>query len=97
MAEPIVVLWEAIRATLVEMGDESVCAGYPFGLRGYPDFHRLMHPGSFPKTRCTNRHPAEPNTACRKRSVRLSPATQPLRQLALPETRPCGGTSRSGY
>lgn len=42
-------LWDAILDTLKEMGDASVRQGKPYGLRGYPDYHREEFPGSFRK------------------------------------------------
>jgi hypothetical protein len=42
-------LWISILTALQEMGSESVKAGKPYGLRGYPDFHRELYPGSFRK------------------------------------------------
>jgi hypothetical protein len=38
---------ELIRASLVEMGADAIRDGKPYGLRGYPDFHRECFPGSF--------------------------------------------------
>lgn len=43
--------FDTIRTTLVEMGDEALCDGRPYGLRGYPDFHREMFPGKFSPSR----------------------------------------------
>jgi hypothetical protein len=41
--------WNAAVETLKEMGATSVREGEPYGLRGYPDYHRKLFPGSFRK------------------------------------------------
>jgi hypothetical protein len=40
-------LFDAIVTTLREMASESVNQGKPYALRGYPDYHRELYPGSF--------------------------------------------------
>jgi hypothetical protein len=43
-------IWSLIQLTLRAMGEASVQAGKPYGLRGYGDYHRELFPGSFRKT-----------------------------------------------
>lgn len=50
--DDIIPIWHAILATLKEMGTASVQEGEPYGLRGYPDCHRKLFPGSFRKCAC---------------------------------------------
>lgn len=47
--DDIISIWHATLATLKEMGSASVQEGEPYGLRGYSDFYRKLHPGSFRK------------------------------------------------
>jgi len=45
--EQLTTLFNAIVDSAKQIGSSSVAVGKPYGLRGYPDYHRELYPGSF--------------------------------------------------